>query len=366
MTVALRVAEFTAGLVVVVGVLDSAIRTFILPRGSGVLISRLVSRAVRMVFDLVARAARTWEGQDRAMALYGPITLLAFPVAWLIGTLGGFTLMYHATTSLSWRMSVRMSGSSLLTLGFAVPVTGTEVALVFTEAAIGLTLIALLIAYLPTMYSGFSRREVAVTQLSVMAGTPPSATDLLIRAHAAHYLDRLEDAWTTWELWFVELEETHTSLAMLNFFRSPNPHRSWLTASGTVLDAAALRLSVLDLPYSPAAAVCIRSGFTALRSIADFFQIPYDPDPAPDAPISITREEFIDAYEQLAAAGCAVRPDRELAWRDYRGWRVNYDTVLVTLAGLIMAPYASWISDRSITRRRHRPPVRGPKSRNAR
>jgi hypothetical protein len=29
------------------------------------------------------------------------------------------------------------------------------------------------------------------------------------------------------------------------------------------------------------------------------------------------------------------------------GWRVNYDAVLVTLAGLVMAPYAPWSSDRS-------------------
>ena len=35
--------------------------------------------------------------------------------------------------------------------------------------------------------------------------------------------------------------ETHTSLAVLSFFRSPNPHRSWITAAGAVLDAAALR-----------------------------------------------------------------------------------------------------------------------------
>ena len=59
----------------------------------------------------------------------------------------------------------------------------------------------------------------------------------------------------------------------------------------------------------------------------------------------------------LAAAGVALRPDRDQAWRDFKGWRVNYDTVLITLAGLVMAPYAPWVSDRS-PRRRHRPPLR--------
>ena len=354
MTGALRAAEFIGGVAIVVVVLDAAIRTFILPRGSGVRLSRITSRAVRVVFDLAAKAARTYEGQDRAMAMYGPITLLTFPVVWLIGTLIGFTLMFHATTELSWRFSARISGSALLTLGFAVPRSGAQVALVFIEAAIGLTLIALLIAYLPTMYGAFSRREIAVTQLSVLAGSPPSAVELLIRAHAAQLTTRLESHWAAWELWFVELEETHTSLATLNFFRSPNPHRSWLTASGTVLDAAALQLAAIDVPYSPGAAVCIRSGFTALRAIADFFGVRYDHEPAADDPITVTYEEFVEVCDRLTAGGCAVRTDREQAWRDYRGWRVNYDTPLVTLAGLIMAPFAPWISDRSIARGRLR------------
>ena len=86
--------------------------------------------------------------------------------------------------------------------------------------------------------------------------------------------------------WFTELEETHTSLGVLAFFRSPNPHRSWVTASGAVLDTAALRLSVLDIACSPQAALCIRSGYLALREIADFFGFDYDHDPAPDDPIS--------------------------------------------------------------------------------
>ena len=41
-----------------------------------------------------------------------------------------------------------------------------------------------------------------------------------------------------------------------------------------------------------------------------------------------------------------LRSDRDQAWRDYAGWRVNYDTVLLALADLIMAPYAPWTSDR--------------------
>ena len=61
-------------------------------------------------------------------------------------------------------------------------------------------------------------------------------------------------------------------------------------------------------------------------------------------------------YDQLAAGGVPVRADRDQAWRDFAGWRVNYDTVLVILAGFVMAPYAPWVSDRSPAGR-YRPPV---------
>lgn len=135
--------------------------------------------------------------------------------------------------------------------------------------------------------------------------------------------------------------------AALNFFRSPQPDQSWIVAAGTVLDAAALTLAAVDVLRQAHAAICIRAGYVALRRIADFFGIFYDPDPKADDPISIRREEFDDACDRLAEAGVPLRDDRDQAWRDYAGWRVNYDTVLLAVADLIMAPCAPWTSDRS-------------------
>jgi len=91
----------------------------------------------------------------------------------------------------------------------------------------------------------------------------------------------------------------------------------------------------------------VRAGYLALRRIAEFFGIPFDADPSPDGPVSVARDEFDEAYDRLAKAGIALTPDKDKAWKSFVGWRVNYDTVLVTLAGLVMAPYAPWSSDRS-------------------
>ena len=249
----------------------------------------------------------------------------------------------------------------MLTLGFAVPDGGGPLIMVAIEATIGLTLLAMLISYLPTIYGAFSARELAVTQLSVRAGTPPSPTDMLIRAHRAGFTDQLDDVWKQWESWFVQIEETHTSLAILPFFRSPDPSRSWVVAAGVVLDAASLRMAVLDVPFSPYGGLCIRSGYLSLRAIASFFGIPFDPDPRADDPITVSKDEFLAVYERLSADGVALKADRDQAWRDFAGWRVNYDQVLVALAGLVVVPPVPWISDRSLTR--HRPPMFPSRSR---
>jgi hypothetical protein len=197
------------------------------------------------------------------------------------------------------------------------------------------------------MYAAFSKREAAVALLEGRAGAPPSAIEMISRSHRTGELESLRDFWLEWQRWFAELEESHTSLGSLAFFRSPQPQRSWVTASGAVLDAAALMLALVDVPPEPQAAFCVRQGYLALRRIADFFALPYDPDPAPDDPISIGRDEFEEACRRLAAEGAPLKPDREQAWRDFAGWRVNYDAVLLRLAALTMAPYAPWSSDRS-------------------
>ena len=36
----------------------------------------------------------------------------------------------------------------------------------------------------------------------------------------------------------------------------------------------------------------------------------------------------------------------EEAWPHFRGWRVNYDQVLIELCDLVVAPPAKWSSDR--------------------
>jgi hypothetical protein len=354
MRVLTEVLWFALAIALVLLVFDSAIRTFVLPRGATPFVTRSVFIVVRSCFNLVARGARTYDGRDSVMALFGPIGLLMLPFAWMLMVLAAYTAAFHGLGVRGFEKAFEMSGSSLFTLGFVRPPDLATNVASFAEAATGLTLLGLLIAYLPTIYSSFSRREVQVAQLEIRAGNPPSGVHLLVQSQRMERFHLLDDFWSTWQQWFTELEETHTSLGVLSFFRSPVGHRSWVTASGAVLDGASLRLAAVDLPFDPEAGICVRAGFFALRAIADYYGIPYEPDPRPGDPISITKDEFLDACDELVAAGIPVRADRDAAWFDFTGWRVNYDVPLLALAGFIMVPYAPWSSDRSFRFRRAR------------
>lgn len=344
--VVLRIGAGVLGAAIVIGTLVAAVKTFILPRGINTWLTNVTFRGVFLFFRFRVRHA-SYEDRDRIMAVFAPLALFLLPVVSLLSAMVGYMCLFWAIDARPVYEVFRLSGSSLLTLGYASVDETIFKVLEFSEAMIGLILVALLIAYLPTMYAAFSRREVDVAMLGAWAGTSFSAPEMIIRAHRTGELANMKAVWQSWERWFAEVEESHTSLAPLAFFRSPGPERSWITAAGTVLDCAALILSSVDVPYEPRAAFCIRGGYLALRQIADFFERPYPPNPQPTDPISITRSEFESVYHALQKAGVPMKPDRRQAWQDFAGWRVNYDAVLLQLAALTMAPYAQWISDRS-------------------
>jgi hypothetical protein len=345
--VILRVVIATLGVIAILAALMSAVRTVILPRAATSLLSQGVFRVTRRAFRTIASFRNSFSWRDEVMAMFPPVGLLSLVAAWLILITVGFMAVFWSAEQAGWAKAFHESGSSLLTLGFAsVDGVGLQ-AVAFIEAALGLGMVALLITYLPSMYAAFARRETLVALLEVRAGTPPSAEEMLVRFHNIGWTERLTDVWTAWEVWFAEVEESHTTYPVLTFYRSPQPDRHWVTAAGTVLDGAALTLSTLDVEGQPQAALQIRAGFIALRRISDFYGIAYDSDPQPGDPIAISRAEYDAVVDRLAEVGLPVKEDRDQAWLDFSGWRVNYDTPLLSLAELTVAPYAPWTSDRS-------------------
>lgn len=344
-----RVLGFLLGLALVAVVLASATQTIVLPRAHPRLLNRLpraVFLAVRTFLRPLVPRTADFERRDAVLGWYAPLALLSLLATWIILVLIGYGAMLWALSTRSLRAAVDLSGSSAFTLGFDHPPDLPSVLLSFTEAGVVLLVLALLIGYLPTIYGAFSRREAAVASLETRAGSPPSAAAFIERLSWIGGLGDLTAIWERWEWWFTELQETHTSFPATSFFRSPNSQHSWVTAAGAVLDTAAVIVSAVDRPPDPAAQLCIRAGFLSLRRVASAFGIPYDPDPSPGDPISIERAELEAVLDHLEARGVPLKTDRDRIWRDFAGWRVNYDTVLLDLATLVVAPLAPWSSDR--------------------
>jgi hypothetical protein len=350
--IALRTLAGVAGGALVIAALVSAVKTVVLPRATSSVIIRADFILVRRLLRLLGLDRQTFATRDRVLAFYAPVCLLLLPGIWVAMVISGFMLVMWGIAGGSMREAFEVSGSSMLTLGFQHPGDLTRIVLTFVEATLGLGLVALLISYLPTVYGGFQRRESLVGLLEARAGTPPSAAQILTRYQTIGALDTLDtELFALWEEWFTDIEESHTSNPSLVFFRSPQPARSWITAAGCILDTASVRASTIDRPRSGQTELMIRSGFLCLRRIADYFGIRYDPNARPDDPISVSRGEFDLLLVELQAADLPLKADRDQAWRDWAGWRVNYDTVLVGLAALVDAPPGRWSSDRVLPTR---------------
>ena len=214
--IAARILGAIAGFVLVMTTGLSAIKTVVVPRATTQRLSRGWFVAFRHMFEFVAHPRRSFERRDQVLALYAPVALVLLPALWVTLVIIGFTGMQWAVSGQSLRTAFLVSGSSLLTLGVRFNAALPSAVLSFFEATIGLGLVAMLISYLPSIYSAFGRREALVGMLESRAGTPPSPYELLVRYRRIGALQELDDdLFRQWEPWFIDVEETHTSFPAL-------------------------------------------------------------------------------------------------------------------------------------------------------
>lgn len=349
--IAVQILVGVLGSLAALGTMGSALRTVVVPRGEQPFLANATVLTMRRVINGASRRFRDQRRAETVKARFAPMTLMLFPFVWAVGVISGCAGLFWALGVRPLTEAVVLSGSSLTTLGFRTTEDLPTLLVAIAEGLVGLGLVALLISFLPTIYSAFSRRETAVAKFhlrSIGSDGVSSPASLLMRRHEIGLLEEMLHTWYEWEDWFVDVEESHTSFPILVFFRSPVPERSWITSAGLALDSASLYCSALGVPTDPRAQLMIRTGTLSLRRICDYFGFEYDPDPSDDDPIAIERAEFDQVYELFKTAGMPVVADQEQAWRDFAGLRVHYDRPLLSLATWIEAPRASWSSDRQV------------------
>ncbi|HLH82745.1 MAG TPA: hypothetical protein VKV38_05730 [Trebonia sp.] len=345
------VAAACGALLIITG-WSSVIGTLIVPRAVGSWLTRWVDRVVIAAYRLVTGAIDEYGTRDRILATQAAAILLTQLVTWLAIAFAGFSLMLWPFASRGLPAAFTNAGSSIFTLGFSEPPGAAPAALVFLAAATGLTVVALQVGYLPTLYAAFNRRETEVALLNARSGVPSWGPELLARTHYAlgtgvSTLDTLPDLYERWERWAADVAESHTTYLPLVRFRSPGGLSSWVTSLLAVLDSAALILTLApDRAPDVPARLCLRGGFQCFRRIARAMGLEVPEEADPSAGITLTYEEFLDAVHRLREVGFPISRDPADAWPEFVGWRVNYERTAYWIAEAVDAAPALWSGSR--------------------
>jgi hypothetical protein len=248
----MHIAALIVGCLIVGSMLWDVFETVALPRTAlrKVRLARGFYRGTWRPWVAIARRMRSDSSRESFLALYGPLSIFGLLTVWAGGLVMGFALLQWSQRTLVSDLPgdsrlfdlVYFSGSTLFTLGVGDLSPDNEAGRVLTvaEAGIGLTLLTMVLSYLPVLYGSFSRREARLTLLDIRAGTPPAAAELLRSLVTTGDPAALNEFLKEWEYWCSELLESHISYPPVAYFRSQHRRQSWIAALATVLDLSAL------------------------------------------------------------------------------------------------------------------------------
>jgi hypothetical protein len=345
------VAAVAGGLLVLVAV-SSVTLTLIVSRQVNSRLTRWVDQLVDWAYQQVVGRFADAHRRDQLRATQAAAVLLGQLAAWLLVAYVGFALLLWPFAARGVVSAFVDAGSSLFTLGFAVPAGAAPAVIVFLAAATGLVILTLQIAYLPTLYAAFNRRETQVALLNARAGIPSWGPELLARTYYAlgsgvSTLDTMPDLYERWEEWAADVAESHTTYPVLVRFRSPEGMSSWVISLLAVLDSAALflALSPKEAPVVPAR-LCLRGGFRCFNRVARTMGFDIPEEPLPEAGTSLTYDDFLAAVARMREVGFPIERDPAEAWPDFVGWRVNYERAAYAVAAAVYAVPALWSGPR--------------------
>ena len=345
----MRWIALPVGIVLVAWTLLDVFRTLVMPRAARgrVRLSRILFRTMWRPWRWIGVRRKTVQARERVLATAAPFFFFVLLVGWVSLALLGYALILWSPAFVdgigpggdSFGNALYVSGTSLFTLGSVGGVTGSTRAIVVAEAATGLGLFAVVIAYLPVLYQAFNRREVGVLLLDARAGSPPSGPELLHRMGSAGVASSLHGLFAEWERWVADVLESHMSYPLLTLFRSPHDNTSWVTSLGSVLDAATLLLTAVEDEPDERAILLYGTGVHAVEDLFYYFRLT-------ERETVIQRDEFEDVLGVMKDDGFAVRPLDD-AFARFTEKRAKYAPRLDALAVLLAATPTLWIGDRS-------------------
>ena len=296
--------------------------------------------AVRSVGHLMGDEVR----RERFYSTFAPLSVIAMLVTWVTQQVIGFGLIWWGLGGISGGESVGdsmyYSGVVYFTLGFGeiVPADAVPRVGALIEAFSGVLTTALVIGYLPALYSAYSEREQKLLTLDDGTENRITPTSLVLSRAPDGDPRELDAFFREWEAWVAQVLETHTTFPMLALFRSQHPGQHWVTALGLVTDAA-LHVEMCEGSQGRAPYWMLRRSVRLMQNLTA------------DVDLSAYRSKldnsyqddatFSQLYQDLADRGFPMLPyDEALPYS--LELRTKYDAPLEYLIDLLEAPRGFW------------------------
>ncbi len=342
------------GLVIIGVVLLDAFETVVLPRRvtRQFKLTAWFYRRTWIPWKKVAAHIQTPARQQSFLGYFGPLSLIMLLAFWAASLIFGFALLQYGAgrheilgnEPITFSRIMYHSGETFFTLGYGdiVPTSSLARALSVLEAALGFTFLGVVIGYLPVVYVSFSRREIQISMMDARAGSPPTATELLVRLAGSSEdptLDQvvLDEVLRDWERWTGELLESQLSYPVLSFFRSQHSNQSWLAALTTMLDVTSLLLTGIEGVHPGQARLTFAMARHAAVDLAQVVNAHYDA----QQPERLTDEDFIALQEALAAAGLVLRSGDD-AKQKLAKLRSMYEPYVHAMGKVLMLSVPQW------------------------
>ena len=362
---------FVRGLSLVVGLsllwaaIMAAVGVMLVPRPSNQRLAIWVSRACHVVFRAIARRARNYVQLDRYLAVQGPATVLLYLALFLLIFVGAFSFLFFGVTGCTPLEAFYRSGSSMSTLGVVNASGPGALTVMFVAAFNGTTVISVFIGFLLTLYNAYTARETYMSKIALSVGEPGWGPETVAR------LQRLDGALSDDEVadcvqWICAMRVSQYIYPLLNHFRSPVRNRHWVATLLAILDATAIRAAAIEGKVSTSSARLLAQGTQAFLSLRDSevsrtsstdseghvvtWMIEEEimgTKPGAGVPAcGITRAEWDEAMEFLAANDIALLPDRAASWQIFSRIRARYFQPAYFLAEKLSAVNAPWSGSR--------------------
>ncbi|TMC07534.1 MAG: hypothetical protein E6J41_16005 [Chloroflexi bacterium] len=295
-----RWAMLPIGVAILLLTWGSLLHTVTGPRGRTARLARYLGRFVEFVTVQIARRMHG-ERRERMLSLTGPVAFLVVLAGWLVGFVIGYTCIMASLVGQGPGAAFTDAARATFLVGLNANPTILTTVVSFAAAANGIVVITLELAYLPSLYAAYNRRETLAALVARRCQGRLTGVELLCRHFEIGAGDRFASLYGEWEHWVADL----------------------------TLDAAALHAVVSPTTCPPEAALLIEAGTVCLNRIARARR---------DARFPSGQEERDDAmveraFHRLRATSTPLVEDVRPMLRRFHLARAHYLPLVRALAG---------------------------------